>query len=128
MSAVSRSQWMKYTDKGAKPSLGELFDHLKGKQLRDKGIERVSEHNDDWMNRCIKAASIYVRGNHYDFTGEDIRFVCREVCGEPKHPNAWGALTKSLVRRKIIQPTGEYRTPRDRSSHARMIQVYRKHL
>lgn len=120
------SQWMKYTDEGVKPYLGELFDKFKGKQLRDKGIERVSEHNNDWLARCIGEAIIFVASRE-DFTGEDIRFRCEAYVGSPKHPNAWGALTKSLVSRKIIQPTGEYRTPRDKSSHARMIQVYRKH-
>ncbi len=60
------------------------------------------------------------------FTGEDIRFYVSQEIGCPTHPNAYGALINTLVRRKIIKPTGEYRAMRDDSSHARKTPVYTK--
>jgi len=102
---------------------GPLFT---GEVLRDEGIAQVSEHNESWMERCIRVVT-----NHYlweggNFTGEEIRFVCEAEAGYPNHSNAWGALINTLVRRKIIKPTGEYRAMRDDNSHARKTPVYRK--
>lgn len=105
----------------------DLFE-LSGEKLRDQGIKQVTSNNENWMDKALDAASSFVlfsRGHVSDLTGEDIRFNLRSVIGEPKHPNAWGALINTLVKRKIIAPTGEYRQPKDKSSHARAIQVYR---
>ncbi len=101
---------------------GPLFS---GELLRDEGIAKVSEHNGKWMELCIKEAAIFAKC--YDsFTGEDLRFGLSNGVGLPHHPNAWGALINTLVRRKIIRPTGEYRAMRDDSSHARKTPVYTK--
>ncbi len=103
---------------------GPLFS---GELLRDEGITQVSEHNGKWMERCLYFAGFYVWGGGSEpFTGEDLRFYLSRVVGCPAHPNAWGALINTLVRRKIIRPTGEYRAMRDDSSHARKTPVYTK--
>ena len=60
-----------------------------------------------------------------EFTGEDVRLACRGLGILPHHPNAWGAFINGAIRSGWIEPTGAYRKPRDRRSHARMIQVYR---
>ena len=101
---------------------GPLFS---GELLRDEGIAKVSDNNESWMNECIKYVSTQPRFRA-KFTGEDIRFNCVSFVGYPSHPNAWGALINTLVRRKIIKPTGEYRAMRDDSSHARKTPVYTK--
>ena len=98
-----------------------------GEVLRDEGIKKVAEHNESWMERATK----YVEDwsplyDWYDFTGEDLRFMLNHKVGLPRHPNAYGALINTLVRRKIIKPTGEYRAMRDDSSHARKTPVYTK--
>jgi hypothetical protein len=101
---------------------GPLFS---GQMLRDAGITLVKSHNDGWMDQCLELAVKYAHARgRSDFTGEDIRFFCENVVPAPRHPNAWGALVNILVKRKIIRATGEYRQPKDRSSHARAIQVY----
>lgn len=102
---------------------GPLFS---GEVLRDKGIKQVSSHNETWMESCVYyATNVFVEYNRdRTFTGEDIRAGCVAEFGEPKHPNAWGALINSLVRQKIIKPTGEWRKTKNQSSHARNIQVY----
>ena len=59
-------------------------------------------------------------------TGEDLRCMLLDAHGvaEPRHPGVWGALTGSLVRRGILQPTGEWRPMRQKSSHGRKTPVY----
>ncbi len=100
-----------------------------GEVLRDEGISKVSDHNGKWMEVAIESAKYFVDEQHSwhkHFTGEDIRFHCLGAAGHPAHSNAWGALVNTLVRRKIIKPTGEYRAMRDDSSHARKTPVYTK--
>jgi hypothetical protein len=97
-----------------------------GEILRDEGIKKVMSNNESWMEQALRFAELFVsRREGEDFTGEDIRF-CLENLGvdPPRHPNAYGALINCLVRRKVIVPTGRYVNPKDRSSHARKIQVY----
>ncbi len=110
-----------YTDK----DFGPLFS---GELLRDEAIAKVSGHNDAWMERCIMEMkwpfSEMLKGT--TFTGEDIRFYLNRTVGCPAHSNAWGALVSTLIKRKIIKPTGEYRAMRDQSSHARRTPVYTK--
>jgi hypothetical protein len=98
-----------------------------GEQLRDQGIKQVSEHNENWMDEAIRAVKLWIRLGflNEDFTGEDIRIQCLKLMGHPRHPNAWGALINTLIKRKIIVPTGEYRAMKDSSSHARKTPVYK---
>ncbi len=103
------------------------FDDLPlftGEVLRDEAIAKVSEHNDKWFSACVRKMELYWMDE--GFTGEDIRFYLNQEVGCPAHPNAWGALINTLVRRKIIKPTGEYRAMKDDSSHARRTPVYSK--
>ena len=95
-----------------------------GAVLRDRGIEQVKDNNVSWIQACIDVIPNLPLGD--DFTGEDIRFLLEAEGLIPTHPNAWGALTNTLARRKLIVRTGEYRQPTDKSSHARAIQVYRR--
>ncbi len=98
-----------------------------GEVLRDEGIAKVSEHNESWMDLCIReVTSPGWIDDRINFTGEDIRFRLIGSIGYPDHSNAWGALINTLVKRKIIKPTGEYRAMRDDSSHARRTPVYTK--
>ncbi len=101
---------------------GPLFS---GELLRDEGMSKVSEHNEGWMELCFKEVQ-YDPYFNFKFTGEEIRHWCERHVSCPAHSNAWGALVNTLVRRKIIRPTGEYRAMRDDSSHARKTPVYTK--
>lgn len=109
--------------------IGPLFDLMEGKKLREEGITQVSVHNESWMDRCLRRAegfAVQRKGLMNDtFTGEDIRFYCKDYIEQPKHPNAWGALINTLVKRNVIRSTGQYQQPKDKSSHARAIQIYR---
>ncbi len=107
-----------YTDR----DFGPLFS---GELLRDEAIAKVSDNNEKWMELCVESATHFAE-HHDTFTGEDIRFTCLGSVGHPHHSNAWGALVNTLIRRKIIKPTGEYRAMKDDSSHARKTPVYTK--
>ncbi len=102
---------------------GPLFS---GELLRDEALEKVASHNESWMECCICSVENHDLWDGGNFTGEEIRFLCYAQVGNPTHPNAWGALVNTLVRRKIIRPTGEYRAMKDDSSHARKTPVYVK--
>ncbi len=105
---------------------GPLFS---GELLRDEGIAKVSDNNEKWMELCVREAQRYIPpGSAFSatFTGEDIRFYLEASIGCPHDPHAWGALVSTLIKRKIIKPTGEYRAMRDDSSHARKTPVYTK--
>jgi hypothetical protein len=100
------------------------MDLFEGRELRDEGISQVLSHNENWLERCVEIASQYaVRTPR--FTGEDIRLYCTAIAGYPKHPNAWGGLVNALIKRGVIEETGEYTPMRDPNSHARRTAVYR---
>ncbi len=100
---------------------GPLFT---GEVLRDEGIAKVTEHNESWMELCIERCSRL--RDDFRGTGEDIRHYCESYVGCAKHPNAYGALINTLLKRKIIKPTGEWRKMKDSCSHARKTPVYTK--
>ncbi len=87
-----------HTDK----DFGPLFS---GELLRDEALEKVSSHNGRWMDLALREVDMWFRDWYAggDFTGEDIRFYINKRVGCPAHPNAYGALINTLVRRKIIQ-------------------------
>jgi hypothetical protein len=99
-------------------------DSTTGQQLKEKGIKEVSEHNENWMKRAILGARTYIT-YPATFTGENIRNYIEQWVGAPKHPNAYGALINTLIKRKIIVPTGEHRKMKDIRSHARSTPVYK---
>ncbi len=105
-----------------KEDFGPLFS---GELLRDEGIAKVSEHNGKWMELCIEKAQRACSGD--TFTGEDIRMALSQIVGLPHHVNCWGALINALLKKKIIVATGEYRSMKDETSHARKTPVYVKH-
>jgi hypothetical protein len=95
-----------------------------GNELKEKGLKQVSEHNENWMFEAVGACEWYVY-NLTPFTGEDIRIYLEKRGFKPKHPNTWGALINTLIKRKIIVPTGEHRKMKDKTSHARSTPVYK---
>jgi len=116
-------------------TLGPLFDKptsqfpddrnsATGQRLKEKGIKLVSEHNENWMIKAIRNSRDFIAYNK-DFTGEDIRMNVLLWTGPPRHPNAFGALINTLIKRKIIVPTGEHRQMKDKTSHARSTPVYK---
>lgn len=99
----------------------DLFSYAE--TLRDARLQQVTR--EDWMPHAV--ATFYARRRELPdtFTGEDIRDLILRYAVAPHHPNAWGALTMSLVRQKAIVATGSVRKMRTPSSHARRTFEYR---
>ena len=91
--------------------------------LRDQTIEQVSRP--EWMPYAVATFKVHRRELPDVFTGEDIRDLILRHAFAPHHPNAWGALTMSLVRQKAIVATGTVAKMRTPSSHARRTFEYR---
>lgn len=90
---------------------------------RDIGIAQVVQNNKDWIARGIKRLQGW-RGA--EFTGEQVReWLIRQGFEEPTHPNAWGALINTAVRRGILVDTLRTVKMTAKKSHARRTPVWR---
>ena len=115
------------------PERAKLYDLKKGRQARDEGEESVREHSaEDWKNRYHEVVerwflSLPVSGH---FSGEDLRRAAlADGLWEPHHPNAWGGVSSSVVRRwmrggRIVTDGMTQATLL--ASHARRYPRYRK--
>lgn len=94
-----------------------------GDLLRDAGIDSVKANNPDFISDALVLVERMEPGAL--MTGEDIRAKVEQVT-TPKHPNAWGALIRTLVTKGILKPTGHYRKMQRPTSHSRRNPVYRR--
>jgi len=101
-----------------------------GPALRDKGTERVIEHNEDWHSmyaRFFYTIWLPVVSPNREFMAEEVRADAAEFgIPEPAHPNAWGAAFLGFVRSGRITRTGCIRNAKDPKSHACLCPTYRK--
>lgn len=106
------------------PFLNGEKDEATAQDLRDAALEQVIDNAGiDWQQQaiaCIRACWLGREG-----ITEDFRHTCEHQGLRPHHPNAWGALTRTMKRHNMLQETGEWRSPKDHKSHARPTQVYR---
>lgn len=92
-------------------------------QLRDKAIAKVRVANADWMKEGLLLMDVVSPGAKV--TGEDLRKALTLYgLASPTHPNAWGALVRTAVKRGRLIPTNELRNMTDPRSHARLTRVY----
>lgn len=98
---------------------------FEGKDLRDQGLATVTDHGKSWMEAAIAAVLATNEFRGRAFLAEELRPIVVATAGLPHHPNAWGALTRILVLRKVITPTGEWRMAKSAKSHASRYPVYR---
>lgn len=98
----------------------DLFEHEECQTARDEALERVGYHAGKFMAFGI----VMIRGLSGEVTGEDIRIRLTAAGIKPHHHNAWGSLINEAIKLGILQPTGEYRHMRVKSSHARRTPVY----
>jgi hypothetical protein len=101
------------------------FDAVKSMQNKKDGMEKVIASNLSWVEAVRSRLSTILKGREGEFlTGEDIRATLTELGIEPNHPNAWGALVNSLIKKKVLIPTSQYKPMKDPRSHARSTRVY----
>ena len=102
----------------------DLFDYAASKAARDQGLEQVSMNATEFMAKALAEIAALPPGWHG--TGEDARRMIEGRGIEPHHHNAWGALIRTAVAKRILIGTGHYISMRSVKSHARRTQVYRR--
>lgn len=102
----------------------DLFDYAASKEARDQALEKVAMNSADFMSMALAEIEKLPPGWHG--TGEDARKMIIGRGIEPHHHNAWGALIRTAVAKRILVGTGQYISMRSVTSHARRTQVYRR--
>jgi hypothetical protein len=99
-----------------------------GAALRDEGIAQVKASNKAWFDDAIMYAAWWLKLRQgIDITGEDITRAVKQrfAALPPPPPQVWGALTRTLIKRKLLTPTGKRVPMKYPRSHARVTDVYR---
>lgn len=104
----------------------DLFPVRKAKEARDRALKRVESNNTGWLAEALRfcETSPALRSMR-EFTGEDLRVAIAPHIGHPRSPHAWGLVTRYLMERQVIVPTGSYKHMRTEKSHARLTRVYK---
>lgn len=99
------------------------FNLPEGERRRDAGISLTTGNNIEWMARALAIVRVYAPRSR-DFMAEEFRLY--PGIGTPASPNAWGALTRTLVRQGVIEHTGRYSKASSTRNHAHAYPVYRR--
>lgn len=100
-----------------------LFDYAASIEARDAGCKIVADNGPDFMALAKAILESLPRG---EWTGEQIRARILANGIAPHHPNAWGSLILSAVKRGFLRPTGRYTPMADVRSHGRQTPIYAK--
>lgn len=99
------------------------FDREEGKRRRDEGMGAALDAEDEaWKIAYRQIVEGLPMG--WQGTGEDIRFLVREVIGDPHTPEVWGGMLAGCIKRHWLQRTGVRPLMRDPRSHARSTDSY----
>jgi hypothetical protein len=96
--------------------------------LRDSGAQMALEHAGElWGDGAQRLAiEFYRKAGDAGALAEGARqHAVERGLGAPPSPNAWGAVTLGLVRKKVIVRTGRWDKSTDSRSHARMQPLWR---
>lgn len=103
--------------------MADHFDLVASKAARDDALAKVSDHAGEWMDTAYAALLTIRIGT--ELTGEDVRRRLSEMgCPLPHHHNAWGALIRSAIRRRVLRDTGRLVHMRSVRSHGRRTALY----
>jgi hypothetical protein len=99
----------------------DLFSAI---EARDEALAQVSRNAGlDWMGGALLRIAAF---RNWRGTAEDVRVtLLANSYPSPHHHNAWGALIKTAIKRKLIIPTGDLTNMKTKKSHARRTPVYR---
>lgn len=101
-----------------------LFDVTLSRAARDIEIATVNGNNEDWHVLAHQVfGRVFRTGERV--IGEEIRTRLLDYgLPHPKHSNAWGGLTSSLVKAGRLRDTGQVRQMADLRSHARRSPIW----
>jgi hypothetical protein len=95
---------------------------------RNRAMRQVEQNNGEWFSiALLQIEQLGKRECQPEMTGEDIRHTVEPAIGKPTHPNAWGAVIATAVRRKLIFDTGRVGRMTSITSHARKTTIYAFH-
>ena len=90
---------------------------------RDRALAQVQSNAGDFGARALAALAAFPSG--FEATGEKIRNLIERQGIRPHHPNAWGAVINTAVRRGLLTWTGRMGQMTALKSHARKTPIYR---
>lgn len=90
---------------------------MNGRTLRDKGIERVTQKHNAWLDWARTLARNYANA-YGTVTINEVRHLVH--LPENAHPNIWGA----VLRHSDFEPVGFCQATHP-SAHARVVRVYK---
>lgn len=90
---------------------------------RDAALAQVSHNAGTFTDAALTALRQFPQG--YEGTGEQIRLLIERRGIRPHHPNAWGAVINTAVRRGLLTDTGRMERMNTLKSHARKTSVYK---
>jgi len=90
---------------------------MKGRDLRDAGIARVSIGREDWIAKARNLAVSIAKRSGQVTINDVRRFI---DLPDDFHPNTWGA----VLRGDTFQPVGFCQATHP-SAHARVIRIYK---
>ena len=106
----------------------DLFDFAEGKRRRDEGIERVTDHSENWVKETADQVQLMIP-DVWEGTSDHVRILLARIDWPgppPGKANAWGALMNSLVRRQVFRHTGRSTKTLRAAGHARRLPIYRR--
>lgn len=95
------------------------YDLDAARDERDDALARVTRRH--FMDTALEVVATLPPG---EYTGEDVRRRVMDTGLEPHHPNAWGALIRTALIRKLLFETGKITHATDTRSHACRTSVY----
>ena len=99
---------------------GELFDADKSQALKEQGMEAAEESNKTKLN-LARSVAISLAKKFGEITADDVGEVMANVYGVA----SLGAAAGSLFKGGDWEFTGERRTSKRKSNHARELKVWR---
>ncbi len=96
--------------------------HLEGlsRLLRDEGLARANDGQDQWWKSCMDSAIRYLASTGVPFTADD----CRDLhVPAPDHPARVGARFSAAMKAGLIRPTG-YAISRSSTRHAGVLRTW----
>ena len=92
---------------------------------RDAGIALVSENNEEWLDRALKASRSSLAPGE-EVTGEMIKLrLLAAGLPQPKSQNGWGALVRSMALRGWLTDLNRSTLATTKASHARRVMLWR---